>query len=272
MNEKRRDDMNERISNYLDGVFLPYDGIKSADELKADLLTDLQERFRELKAEGKDDETAFEMTIDSIGDIEQTVQEVANLSRSLKRGVLIYNKRLASWILGTALICMIASLVLPAWSMAQSPLRFLGPINIAPWGAYGGGITVFVTNWSLGPQFAIITLLIMTVISIILLTLELLRVRKDDGKVKHHRVSNILMVSGIFTLITPATFSFLLPQSALLRSFGVDGFWGSLTSIDGTYGPNIGWFLQIIAFVLVAFLIIILASNKKINSKVIPPV
>jgi uncharacterized protein YjbI with pentapeptide repeats len=80
--------MNEKINQFLDGVFAPYDGVKSVAELKADLLSDLQERFRELKAEGKDDETAFAMTIESIGDIEQTVQEVANLSRSLERQVL----------------------------------------------------------------------------------------------------------------------------------------------------------------------------------------
>ena len=81
--------MNERLTDYLNGVFAPYEGVKSVAELKADLLSDLQERYRELKAEGKDDETAFEMTIDSIGEIEQTVQEVANLSRSLERQVQI---------------------------------------------------------------------------------------------------------------------------------------------------------------------------------------
>jgi uncharacterized protein YjbI with pentapeptide repeats len=81
--------MNEKLTDYVNGVFAPYDGVKSAAELKADLLSDLQERFRELKAEGKDDETAFNLTIESIGDIEQTVQEVANLSRALERQVLI---------------------------------------------------------------------------------------------------------------------------------------------------------------------------------------
>ena len=81
--------MNEKLNQYLNSVFAPYDGVKSVAELKADLLSDLQERFRELKAEGKDDETAFAMTIDSIGDIEQTVQEVANLTRSLERQMLI---------------------------------------------------------------------------------------------------------------------------------------------------------------------------------------
>ncbi len=81
--------MNEQLTHYVNGVFAPYEGVKSVTELKADLLSDLQERFRELKAEGKDDETAFAMTIESIGDIEQTVQEVANLSHSLERQVLI---------------------------------------------------------------------------------------------------------------------------------------------------------------------------------------
>lgn len=81
--------MNGKLNQYLNGVFAPYEGVKSVAELKADLLSDLQERFRELKAEGKDDETAFALTIDSIGDIEQTVQEMANLSRSLERQVHI---------------------------------------------------------------------------------------------------------------------------------------------------------------------------------------
>ncbi|WP_261303034.1 pentapeptide repeat-containing protein [Paenibacillus andongensis] len=80
--------MNPKLTNYLNGVFTPYDGVKSVTELKADLHSDLQERYRELKAEGKDDETAFKMTIESIGDIEQTILEVANLSRSLERQVV----------------------------------------------------------------------------------------------------------------------------------------------------------------------------------------
>lgn len=80
--------MNEKLTQYVNGVFAPYTGVKSADELKADLLSDLQERYSELKKEGKDDDTALEITINSIGDIEQTVQEVANLSRSLERQVV----------------------------------------------------------------------------------------------------------------------------------------------------------------------------------------
>jgi len=81
--------MNEKLNDYLASVFAPYDGLKSVAELKADLLADLQERYDELKAGGRDDETAFQMTVDGIGDIEQTVREVAGLSRSLERQLLI---------------------------------------------------------------------------------------------------------------------------------------------------------------------------------------
>lgn len=77
--------MNERLNSYVDGVFAPYEGARSIAELKADLLADLQDRFRELRAQGKDEAAAFDITIDSIGDIEQTVQEVSNLTRSLER-------------------------------------------------------------------------------------------------------------------------------------------------------------------------------------------
>lgn len=81
--------MDEQLTTYVNGVFAPYDEVKSVTDLKADLLSDLQERFRDLKEEGKDDETALALTIESIGDIEQTVQEVATLSRSLERQVTI---------------------------------------------------------------------------------------------------------------------------------------------------------------------------------------
>ena len=35
--------MDEKLNQYLNGVFAPYDGVKSVAELKADLLSDLQE-------------------------------------------------------------------------------------------------------------------------------------------------------------------------------------------------------------------------------------
>jgi len=80
--------MNEKINNYINEVFAPYEAVKSITELKADLLADLHERFSELKQQGLNDDTAFSQTIESIGDIEETVREMAVLSASLESQVL----------------------------------------------------------------------------------------------------------------------------------------------------------------------------------------
>lgn len=77
--------MTDKVDEYVDGIFGPYEGAKSVGELKADLLADLHERFHELRAAGKDETEAFELTIDSIGDIEETVREVSQASRTLER-------------------------------------------------------------------------------------------------------------------------------------------------------------------------------------------
>lgn len=77
--------MNDRIQIYLDGLFAPYSGITSIAELKDDLQADLQEKYAALRAGGLDDQSAFEQTVDSIGDIEETMLEMANLSQTLKR-------------------------------------------------------------------------------------------------------------------------------------------------------------------------------------------
>lgn len=80
--------MKEKISAYIDGLFAPYTGAESAQELKSDLLADLDERFDELVAQGKDEATALVETLDSIGDIEETLGEMAALTGALRRQVL----------------------------------------------------------------------------------------------------------------------------------------------------------------------------------------
>jgi uncharacterized protein YjbI with pentapeptide repeats len=80
--------MKEKISRYVNDVFAPYENVKSVDELKAELLADLQERYSELKQQGNDDDTALSKTIESVGDIEEIVRELTVLSSSLERHVL----------------------------------------------------------------------------------------------------------------------------------------------------------------------------------------
>jgi len=69
--------MNEKLVKYLDGIFLPYKDLHPVKELKEELYVDLQEKLRDFKKQGCDDETAFRMTIDSIGDIEEIIESIA---------------------------------------------------------------------------------------------------------------------------------------------------------------------------------------------------
>lgn len=75
--------MDDSLGRYVDGVFSPYEGPESISELKADLLSDLRERFRDLRAEGKDEATAFALTVETIGDIEETMRELLAMAAAL---------------------------------------------------------------------------------------------------------------------------------------------------------------------------------------------
>src|SRR5215207_391086 len=84
--------MNEKLVKYLDGVFSQYEDGNAIRELKEELKINLRERWRDLKQQGFDDETAYKMTIDSIGDISEAVQSVAGKTKELKQMV---NKNLS---------------------------------------------------------------------------------------------------------------------------------------------------------------------------------
>jgi hypothetical protein len=78
--------MNEKLDKYLDGVFSQYEDGAAIRELKEELKINLQERWRDLKQQGYDDETAYKMTIDSIGDISEVIQSIAG-NKELKQMV-----------------------------------------------------------------------------------------------------------------------------------------------------------------------------------------
>ncbi len=68
--------MEEKLMKYLDGVFALYKDLYAVKELKEELYVDLQEKLRDFKERGYDDETAYSMTIDSIGDIEEIIESI----------------------------------------------------------------------------------------------------------------------------------------------------------------------------------------------------
>jgi hypothetical protein len=53
--------------------------------LKDGLLHDLQEKFRDVKDQGYDDETAYGMTVGSIGDISEIMESISAKTKELRR-------------------------------------------------------------------------------------------------------------------------------------------------------------------------------------------
>jgi len=75
--------MEEKLSRYLDGLFASYEETPAVKDLKEELLHDLEEKFQDFKNQGNDDETAYRMTIGSIGDISEIMQSISAKTKEL---------------------------------------------------------------------------------------------------------------------------------------------------------------------------------------------
>ncbi len=75
--------MENKLEKYLDQLFVPYENINSVRELREELHLDLQDKFNDLKSKGYDDDTAYNMTIDSIGDISEIINNIAAKTKEL---------------------------------------------------------------------------------------------------------------------------------------------------------------------------------------------
>lgn len=79
--------MNEKLTRYLDGLFAPYEDTHAVKDLKEELQHDLEEKFRDLKNQGYDDETAYRLTIGSIGDISEIMESISAKTKELLQTV-----------------------------------------------------------------------------------------------------------------------------------------------------------------------------------------
>ncbi|MEG6520995.1 pentapeptide repeat-containing protein [Desulfotomaculum sp. 1211_IL3151] len=79
--------MNEKLKKYLDGIFAPYDDLKAVQELKEELFNDLQEKLNDLKNEGYDEDTAYNTTINSIGEVSEIIESIHTKTCELQQMV-----------------------------------------------------------------------------------------------------------------------------------------------------------------------------------------
>src|SRR5581483_6701494 len=68
--------MEDRLQQFLDGVFAPYGDFPAKADVTKELLANLQERYRDYKTQGKSDQEAYQATIDSFGDVGEIMDHV----------------------------------------------------------------------------------------------------------------------------------------------------------------------------------------------------
>lgn len=76
--------MENKLREYLDSIFGPYSGHKQIKEIKEELYTDLSEKLEELRKNGFDEEKAYNLTVESIGNINELIEEITSKSRDLQ--------------------------------------------------------------------------------------------------------------------------------------------------------------------------------------------
>ncbi len=73
----------EKINDYLNDIFKPYENSSVVQEIKEELLTDLLEKYNEFIKDGYDQEIAYQKTVNSIGDISEIIESISDKTNEL---------------------------------------------------------------------------------------------------------------------------------------------------------------------------------------------
>jgi hypothetical protein len=178
---------------------------------------------------------------------------------------------------GLAILALIASLLLPVWSIDVSSTTLLGEYDdVNDYRSFGMKETITniddsvdTTTTSLmdldsdleGPLMAF---LILTIVAIVLSFVAIL----NDYKFRSIKGGKIaLALAALIALLSPVLF--VVQWSDALQSGEISGsdleFSGSDSGLGFVmdYGPGIGWYLQLVAFGLLAFALVLAMNSKK---------
>jgi len=75
--------MDENLSHFLDGLFARYEETAEVKVLKEEFLHDLEERYTDLQHQGYDEESAYNLTVGSVGDISEIMESIAAQTKTL---------------------------------------------------------------------------------------------------------------------------------------------------------------------------------------------
>ena len=126
--------MNNKIKNYVDDLFKDIRKTRKSEELKEELLADLEEKYHDLMNNGKNEKEAYQEVIGGIGDVDELLEE---LKTPVYEQTLEMRKKTAfivSLSIGLYILSLIAAIIceeLLELPDAISALSFFGLAGLA---------------------------------------------------------------------------------------------------------------------------------------------
>jgi hypothetical protein len=179
------------------------------------------------------------------------------------------------WLVSLALICAIASLFVPIWNLrstsstgnSQTYLFSFGSyvsFYNSIWGSYSG--THFTSLSGLPSSLpTVLSVFIITTLAIIIpLVIVLYGFRREKLEVVKDKIRTPLLLAGLMSLISPLIFALLIPGAATASSSVTITFWGSVSfmGVTASFGPHVGWFLQLASLLLIIASIIVIYQSR----------
>jgi uncharacterized protein YjbI with pentapeptide repeats len=73
---KGEHEMEEKLQKFIEEAFAPYGDFPARADVTQELHANLLEKFNDLKKQGKSDDDAYQMTVDSFGDVSEIMEQV----------------------------------------------------------------------------------------------------------------------------------------------------------------------------------------------------
>lgn len=107
--------MENRLREYMDGLFIEVPPTKQAVELKEEILQNLVDKYHDMLEEGKSPEAAFNISVASVGDVEELLSELnpAGSQKNCPDAATLQKQRQKSAILTASAVMLYILCVLP---------------------------------------------------------------------------------------------------------------------------------------------------------------
>lgn len=118
--------MDKRIENHINELFKYAPKTPQAEEVKSEILSNTLEKFNELKAEGKDDETAVAIAISYIGNVSELINEYSKDRDAIEMRQSVEKHKARQAMLLSIAVALYIMCVVPVIVLGESGNEILG--------------------------------------------------------------------------------------------------------------------------------------------------